>query len=552
MPESGLPYEAVGTPGRAELGDTGLVVQAQVDAAGGPDELLAGWGGTMRDGLGVRAGRGGVEVAITGGLVLDPVLGVQRTSIGIAGGRVTAIGRAGNPDTMDDIDVVLDPGTAVIDAAGLIVTPGAVDSHVHFLSPQVADAALAGGVTTLMVQDPGPVWNLGANPATLLQAAYAAFQAIPLNVLMLVRGSSARPDLLEDGLRAGGGGLKIHEDVSAGPEQLRCALDVCDRFDVQLAIHTDGLNEAIGLAGTRAAIDGRTVHLFHIEGCGGGHAPDLLELAGDANMLCSSTNPTVPFGVNAEREHLNMVGAVHLLDADRRAGDWEILRARVRPTTMAAEGVLHDLGVIPMTSSDSQGMGRAGEVLRRMLQNASLMKRRFGGDGSGHDNERVLRHIAKATINPAITHGIADHVGSLQTGRLADCVLWQPAMCGVRPELVVKAGVSAWGAAGDGNATTMLAEPVRVGPQLGALGGAPDRISLAFVSAAGLDAELPTARERAVVRGCRELSAADMVRNTRRGAIRVDPGTLAVTLDGEPVTAEPAAEVPLSGRYLLG
>ena len=535
-----------------ELGDSGLIVEPDSDDVGGPDELLPGWGGTMRDGLGVRAGRGGVEVAITGGLLLDPVLGVRRASIGVSGGRVTAIGRAGNPDTMDGVDVVLDPGTAVIDAGGMVVTPGAVDSHVHFLSPQVADAALAGGVTTLMVQDPGPVWNLGSNPAGLLQAAYAAFQSIPLNVLMLVRGSSARPDLLEDGLRAGGGGLKIHEDVSAGPEQLRCALDVCDRFDVQLAIHTDGLNEAIGVGGTRAAIDGRTVHLFHIEGCGGGHAPNLLELAGDANMLCSSTNPTVPFGVNAEQEHLSMVAAVHLLEPASRAGEWEILRARVRASTMAAEGVLHDLGVIPMTSSDSQGMGRVGEVLRRMLQNASLMKRRFGGDGSGSDNERVLRHVAKATLNPAITHGIAEHVGSLQPGRLADCVLWQPEFCGVRPELVVKAGVSAWGAAGDGNATTMLAEPVRVGPQLGARGGAPDRISLAFVSEAGLEADLPTGRERAVVRGCRELSAADMVRNTRRGELRVDPKTLAVTLDGEPITAEPAAEVPLSARYLLG
>ncbi len=537
---------------RAELGDTGLVVQAQVDEAGGPDELLPGWGGTMRDGLGVRAERGGVEVAITGGLVVDPVLGVRRTSIGISGGRVSAIGRAGNPDTMDDVGVVLDAGTAVIDATGMIVTPGAIDSHVHFLSPQVGDAALAGGVTTLMVQDPGPVWNLGANPAALLQATYGAFQALPLNLLLLVRGSAARPDLVEMGLRAGGGGLKIHEDVSAGPEQLRCALEVCDRFDVQLAIHTDGLNEAIGIDGTRAAIAGRPVHLFHIEGCGGGHAPDLLELAGDANMLCSSTNPTVPFGVNAEREHLNMVAAVHLLDPAARAGDWEILRERVRATTMAAEGVLHDLGVIPMTSSDSQGMGRAGEVLRRMLQNAALMKRRFGGDGSGHDNERVLRHVAKATVNPAITHGIAGHVGSLQPGRMADCVLWQPAMCGVRPELVVKAGVCAWGAAGDGNATTMLAEPVRLGPQLGGIGGAPDRISLAFLCAAAMDAELPTARERALVSGCRDLTAADMVRNTRRGAVRVDRRTHAVTLDGELVTAEPATEVPLSARYLLG
>lgn len=552
VPESGLPHEAGTRADAVTLGDTGLTVHAERDEAGGPDELLPGWGGTMRDGLGVRAERGGVEIAITGGLVLDPVLGVRRTSIGVVGGRITAIGRAGNPDTMDGIDVVLDSGTAVVDAGGLVVTPGVVDSHVHFLSPQVGATALAGGVTTLMVQDPSPVWNLGSGPASLLQTTYAAFQDVPLNVLMLIRGSAARPEVVEDGLRAGGGGLKIHEDVAAGPEQLRCAVDVCDRFDVQLAIHTDGLNEAIGVAGTRAAIAGRPVHLFHIEGCGGGHAPNLLELAADANMLCSSTNPTVPFGVHAEAEHLAMVSAVHLLDPGHRGGDWRILRERVRASTMAAEGVLHDLGVIPMTSSDSQGMGRIGEILRRMLQNAALMKRRFGGEAGGSDNERVLRHIAKATVNPAITHGIAEHVGSLQVGRLADCALWQPALCGVRPELVLKAGVPAWGASGDGNATTLLSEPVRVGPQLGALGAAPDRLSLAFVCEAGLDADLPTARERAVVRGCRDIGAADMVRNTRRGAIAVDPRTGAVTLDGEPVTAPPADEVPLSTRYLLG
>jgi urease subunit alpha len=506
----------------------------------------------MRDGLGVRAERGGVEIAITGGLLIDPLLGVRRASIGVAGGRVVAIGRAGNPDTMDGIDIVLDTGTAVIDAGGMIVTPGVVDSHAHLLSPQVAEAALAGGVTTLMVQDPGPVWNLGSNPPALMQAAYAAFGAIPLNLLLFVRASAARPELIEAGLRAGGGALKIHEDVSAGPEQIRCALGVCDRMDVQLAIHTDGLNEAIGVAGTRSAVGGRPVHLFHIEGCGGGHAPDLLELAGEPNMLCSSTNPTVPFGVNAEREHLAMTAAVHLLDPAARAGDARILRARVRPQTMAAEGVLHDLGVIPMTSSDSQGMGRAGETLRRMLQNAALMKRHFGGGGSGHDNERVLRHVAKATVNPAITHGISEHVGSLEPGRLADCAIWQPSMCGVRAELIVKAGIPAWGASGDGNATTMLCEPVRQRPQLAGTGLAPDRVSLAFLCEAAIDAELPTARERALVRGCRGLSAADMVRNDVRGEVRVDPQTLQVTLDGEPLGVPPAAEVPLGERYLLG
>ena len=538
-------------PDRIALGDSGLEVVPERDDVGGPDELLPGWGGTMRDGLGVRAERGGVEIAITGGLLLDPVLGVRRTSIGVRDGRIVAVGRAGNPDTMDDIDVVLDTQTAVVDATGMIVTPGCIDAHVHWLSPQVADAALAGGVTTLVIQDYGPVWNLGTGPRAGLRAIWSALEEVPLNACLLVRGSSARPEPVEATLRAGGGGLKIHEDVAAGPEQLRCALDLADAHDIQLAIHTDGLNELIDASGTLAAIGGRTCHLFHIEGVGGGHAPNLLDLAGEPHLLCSSTNPTVPFGVSTEAEHLAMVAAVHVLDPFGRPGDWPILRARVRAQTMAAEGVLHDLGVIPMLTSDSQGMGRIGEILRRALQNAALMKRARGAEGAS-DNERVLRHVAKCTINPAITHGLAADVGSLEPGKLADAVLWRPELCGVRPELVLKSGVSAWGAAGDGNATTMLAEPVRVGRQIGALGTAPAALSLAFLAGAAMDADLPTSRPRARVHACRDLSASDMVRNTRRGAVRVDPGTLAVTLDGEPVTSEPADEVPLSGRYLLG
>ncbi len=538
-------------PDRVALGDSGLEVAPERDDVGGPDELLAGWGGTMRDGLGARAERGGVEIAITGGLLLDPVLGVRRASIGVRDGRIVAVGRAGNPDTMDGVDVVLDTQTAVVDATGMIVTPGCVDAHVHWLSPQVADAALAGGVTTLVIQDYGPVWNLGTGPQAGLRAVWSALEEVPLNACLLVRGSSARPEPVEATLRAGGGGLKIHEDVAAGPEQLRCALDLADAHDVQLAIHTDGLNELIDASGTLAAIGGRTCHLFHIEGVGGGHAPNLLDLAGEPHLLCSSTNPTVPFGVSTEAEHLAMVAAVHVLDPFGRPGDWPILRARVRAQTMAAEGVLHDLGVIPMLTSDSQGMGRIGEILRRALQNAALMKRARGAEGTS-DNERVLRHVAKCTINPAITHGLAADVGSLEPGKLADAVLWRPELCGVRPELVLKSGVSAWGAAGDGNATTMLTEPVRVGPQIGALGTAPAALSLAFLAGAAMDADLPTSRPRARVHACRDLSASDMVRNTRRGTIRVDPATLAVTLDGEPVTSEPATEVPLSGRYLLG
>jgi urease subunit alpha len=539
------------------LGDTTLEVLAEHDDVHGPDQLVPGFGNTMRDGLGVRAQRGGVDVAIVGGLLLDPILGVRYASIGVADGRVVSVGRAGNPDTMDGIDVVVDVTTSVLDATGMIVTPGAIDTHVHWLSPQVTDALLAGGVTTMVSQDYGPVWNLGTNPEAGLATAWAALEAAPINAALLVRGSSSQPGPVEEGLRAGGAGLKIHEDVSAGPMQIRTALDVCDRHDVQLAIHTDGLNEVLSVEGTLEAFAGRSVHAFHIEGAGGGHAPDLLRLAGRDRILTSSTSPTVPFGVDTAAEHLAMVAAVHVLDPGRVHGDRTAAEARVRPGTMAAEGVLHDLGIVHMLSSDSQGMGRAGEVVRRAFQNADVMKRVRGNAGyatdpAGADNARVLRHLAKVTINPAITHGLARDVGALTPGRIADCVFWRPEHFGVRPELVVKMGMSVWGASGDANATTMLCEPVVVGPQIGARGGAPGRLSLAFTAAAAADTELPTTRTRSIVSGCRDIGAADMVRNDVRAQVDVTPDGREVRVDGERIGIEPVDEVALSWRYLLG
>jgi urease subunit alpha len=541
------------------LGDTTLHVVAERDDVHGPDQLVPGFGNTMRDGLGVRAARGGVDTAIVGGLILDPILGVRYASIGVAGGRVVSVGRAGNPDTMDGVDVVLDVGTAVLDATGMIVTPGGVDTHVHWLSPQVTDALLAGGITTMVSQDYGPVWNLGTNPESGLATTWAALEDVPINAALFVRGSASRPERVEDGLRAGGAALKIHEDVAAGPAQIRTALGVCDRHDVQLAIHTDGLNEVLSVDGTLAAFAGRSVHAFHIEGAGGGHAPDLLRLAGRERILTSSTTPTVPFGVDTAAEHAAMVAAVHVLEPGRIHGDRTAVRARVRPATMAAEGVLHDLGIIHMLSSDSQGMGRAGEVVRRAFQNADVMKRyRTHPPGAGYgatglaDNERVLRHLAKVTINPAIVHGLSHDVGALTPGRVADCVLWLPQHFGVRPELVVKMGVAAWGASGDPNATTMLCEPVVVRRQVGAHGGAAARLSLAFTSAAAQDTELPTTRTRSIVRGCRDVTAADMVRNDVRAEVDVAPDGSSVTVDGEVVGIEPVDEVALSWNYLLG
>jgi urease subunit alpha len=540
------------------LGDTTLEVVAERDDVHGPDQLVPGFGNTMRDGLGVRADRGGVDVAITGGLILDPILGIRYASIGVTDGRVVSVGRAGNPDTMDGIDVVLDVGTAVLDATGMIVTPGGVDTHVHWLSPQVTDALLAGGVTTMVSQDYGPIWNLGTNPESGLATTWAALEDAPINAALFVRGSSSRAERVEDGLRAGGAALKIHEDVSAGPAQIRTALDVCDRHDVQLAIHTDGLNEVLSVEGTLAAFGGRTVHAFHIEGAGGGHAPDLLKLAGRERILTSSTSPTVPFGVDTAAEHEAMVAAVHVLQPGVVHGDRTAAHARVRPATMAAEGVLHDLGIVHMLSSDSQGMGRAGEVVRRAFQNADVMKRVRGTRAAGYgpdqpaDNERVLRHLAKVTINPAIVHGLSHDVGALTPGRVADCVFWLPQFFGVRPELVVKMGVAAWGASGDADATTMLCEPVVVQRQVGAHGGAAARLSLAFTAAAAQDAELPTTRVRSVVRGCRDVTAADMVRNDVRAEVDVAPDGSAVTVDGERIGIEPVDEVALSWRYLLG
>ena len=539
-------------PDPVRLGDTALAVVPERDDAGGPDALVPGFGNTMRDGLGVRAEGGGVEVAVIGGLVLDPVLGVRRTSLGVTGGRVVAIGRAGNPDTMDGVEVVLDAATAVIDATGMIVTPGGIDCHVHWLSPQVADALLASGVTTMVAQDFGPMWNLGTNPGAVTRATWAALEAFPINAALLVRGSAIDARVTEDSLRAGGAGLKIHEDVSAGPRQIRTALDVCDREDVQLAIHTDGLNEVLSVEDTLEAFGGRSVHAYHVEGAGGGHAPDLLRVVGRERVLTSSTSPTVPFGVHTVAEHGPMVAAVHVLDPGRVYGDRTAAALRVRTLTMAAEGVLHDMGLIHMLSSDSQGMGRAGEVIRRAFQNADAMRRTRGGEPGPGDNARVLRHLAKVTINPARAHGLGHDVGSLELGKLADMALWHPEQFAVRPELVLKLGLPAWGVSGDPNATTSQSEPTLVRPQVGAHGGAAARLSVAFLAGSAMDAELPTTRERSQVRGCREVGAADMCRNERLADVTVDPRTAEVRVDGELVAAEPLEEFALSGRYLLG
>ena len=535
-----------------ELADTGLVIRVEADAQRPGDEFRTGFGKTARDGIHLRAATASetCDIVVSNVTLLDPVLGVRNVSIGVRAGRISAIGRAGNPDTLDGVDVVVGTGTTIIPGDGLLATPGAVDTHVHLLSPRVLEAALSAGVTTVIGQEIGPVWGVGLNSPWLLRRAFSAFDRWPVNIGFLARGSSSRPGPLVEGLAEGGAcGFKVHEDLGAHPRCLDTALTVADEHDVQVALHTDGLNEAGCVDDTIAVAGGRVFHAFHVEGCGGGHAPNVLELAGRADVVTSSTNPTLPFGRDAVAEHLDMIALVHGLDPERDAA---LARDRIRAGTMAAEGPLHDLGVIPITSSDAQGMGRAGETIRRTFGMAAVMKRSLGISGSD-DNERVLRYLAKLTINPAVAHGLAHEVGSVEVGKLADIVLWDPAWFGAKPTLVLKAGVPAWGATGDPNAAIDIAEPLVLGPQFGGCGATPAEISVMFVAQAAVDsgARLPGVRRRVPVRGTRRLEPGSMIRHGRLGQVRVEPGTGRTTLDGELLAAAAVESVPLSRLYFL-
>jgi urease subunit alpha len=554
--------DGVFRPGdRVRLGDTNLVVRVEpTEPDPEPDDgyaLLAGFGKTARDGIGLRAvpTRDSCDVVISNVLLLDPVLGVRAVSVGVREGRISGIGRAGNPDTTDGVDVVVGASTIVVPGEGMIATPGAVDTHVHLLSPRICEAALASGVTTLLGQEFGPFWGPGVNTGWGLRTAYRAFDAWPVNVGFLGRGSSSRPEPLLEALEAGVCAFKVHEDFGAHRRTLDTALLVADEHDVQVCLHTDGLNENLALEDTLAVIGGRSVHAYHVEGCGGGHVPNVLELAGVPNVVGSSTNPTLPFARDAVAEHEAMIMHVHGLAPAQE----QLARDRVRAATMAAETVLHDLGVIPVTSSDAQGMGRAGETIRRTFALAAVNKAARGplpgAPESDDDNVRVLRYLAKLTINPAITHGIAHEVGSLEVGKLADVVLWQPAWFGAKPSYVLKAGLVAWAATGDPNAAIDSAQPLVLGPQFAGSGAAPAEVSVVFVNAAAAEAEgdaVPTRRRRVAVRGTRGVGLADMLQgNDRTGSVVVDPRARRVTLDGEELTAQPAAHVPLARLYHL-
>ena len=555
------PYEYAATHGpragdRVRLGDSGLTIRVESDSQRYGDEFLAGFGKTARDGLHLKAAavRETCDVVISNVVVIDAVQGIRKVSIGIREGRICSIGRAGNPDTLDGVDVVVGTGTSIVSGEGLIATAGAVDTHVHLLSPRIMEASLASGVTTIIGQEFGPVWGVGVNSPWALRHAFNAFDAWPVNIGFLGRGSSSSDAPLIEALAEGGAsGFKVHEDMGAHTRALDTALRVAEEYDVQVALHSDGLNECLSVEDTLRVLDGRTIHAFHIEGCGGGHVPNVLKMAGVANVIGSSTNPTLPFGRDAVAEHYGMIVSVHDLKTDL-PGDAAMARDRIRAGTMGAEDVLHDLGAIGITSSDAQGMGRAGETVRRTFAMAGKMKAELGAPDVGHDNDRVLRYIAKLTINPAIAHGLSHEVGSIEVGKLADIVLWRPEYFGAKPQLVLKSGFPAYGVVGDPNAATDTCEPLVLGPQFGAHGATPADISVAFVAQAALDQggdAMPTRRRRVAVRGTRGIGPADLRLNSRTGAVDVDQRTGLVTLDGEPIRSEPAESVALNRLYFL-
>ncbi len=554
------------TGDRFRLADTNLVCEVERDLTLPGDEAVFGGGKTIRDGMAQSSGLtnadGALDLVITNAVVLDAVIGVVKADIGVRGGHIVAIGKAGNPDIMDGVTdgLVIGAGTEVISGEGLIATAGGVDSHVHMISPQQVWAALSNGVTTILGGGTGPADGTNATTATpgpwnigrMLQAA----EALPVNWGVYGKGNASLPDAMREQVHAGACGLKAHEDWGTTPAVIDAALRVADDEDVQLAIHTDTINEAGYVEDTIAAIDGRTIHTFHTEGAGGGHAPDIIRIAALPNVLPSSTNPTRPYTINTLDEHLDMLMVAHHLNPGVPE-DLAFAESRIRAETMAAEDVLHDRGVLSMYSSDSQAMGRIGETFIRLFQTAHKMRGFHGPlDGDdGNDNGRILRYLAKLTINPALTHGIGHVVGSLQPGRLADIVLWPIAFFGVKPKLVVKGGLVAWALMGDPNASIPSPEPVMYRPMFGALGGAIGETSVTFVSqaaaAAGIRERLGLARRVEPVRACRSIGKADMVRNAATPAITVDPETYEVRLDGELATVPPAETLPMTQLYFL-
>ena len=554
------------TGDRLRLADTDLILEVEKDFTRYGDEVKFGGGKVIRDGMGqgqTSRADGAVDTVITNALILD-WWGIVKGDVGLLDGRICAIGKAGNPDISDDVTVVIGPGTEAIAGEGHILTAGAIDTHIHFICPQQVETALAAGTTTLLGGGTGPATGTNATTCTpgafhlarMLQAA----EGLPVNLGFFGKGNASTAAALEEQIVAGACGLKLHEDWGTTPAAIDACLSVADRFDVQVCIHTDTLNEAGFVEDTIRAINGRTIHTFHTEGAGGGHAPDIIRICGEANVLPSSTNPTRPYTRNTLEEHLDMLMVCHHLDA-AIPEDVAFAESRIRRETIAAEDILHDLGAFSIIASDSQAMGRVGEVITRTFQTAHKMKLQRGplpedaAAGGRHDNARLKRYIAKVTINPAIAHGIDGQVGSIEVGKLADLVLWKPGFFGVRPQLVLKAGSIAWAQMGDANASIPTPGPVHGRPMFAAFGAALAPSCLTFLSQAALDADLP--RRLGLRRPCvpvvntRGIGKEAMRLNTARPRISVDPETYEVFADDTLLTCEPATMLPMAQLYQL-
>jgi len=550
---------------RVRLADTDLVAEVERDHTAYGDECKFGGGKVLRDGMGQASGvaeERALDLVITNALIVDWT-GIYKADIGVKNGRIAGIGKAGNPDVMAGVspDLIVGVTTEAIAGEGLIVTAGAIDAHIHFISPQQIDVALASGVTTFIGGGTGPATGTKATTCTPgswhLARMLQSTDDFPMNFGFLGKGNSSSPEGLHEQIQAGAMGLKLHEDWGSTPAAIDCCLSVADQYDVQVAIHTDTLNESGFVDDSIAAFKGRAIHTYHTEGAGGGHAPDIIRVCGESNVLPSSTNPTRPLTVNTLDEHLDMLMVCHHLDKNIPE-DVAFAESRIRNETIAAEDILHDLGAISMISSDSQAMGRVGEVVARTWQTAHKMRRqrgRLAGEQRTNDNIRIRRYVAKYTINPAITHGIADQVGSVEVGKLADLVLWHPAFFGVKPELVIKGGFIAWSQMGDANASIPTPQPVVMRPMFGGYGSAGASTSLAFVSKASIEngavASYGLRRNVHAVRGCRALRKSDMKLNGATPEMRVDPETYIVTADGEELRCEPVAVLPLAQRYFL-
>jgi urease subunit alpha len=550
---------------RVRLADTALIAQVERDFTVYGDECKFGGGKVIRDRQGQRAGvsdKDALDCVITNALVIDAT-GIFKADIGIKAGRISGIGKAGNPDVMAGVTpgMVIGVTTEVIAGEGLITTAGAIDAHVHFICPQQAFEAIASGVTTFIGGGTGPATGTNATTCTPgtrhVQQMLQATDALPLNIGLTGKGNSSSPEGLVDQIRAGAVGLKLHEDWGTTPDAIDCCLGVAEEEDVQVTIHTDTLNESGYVADSIAAFKGRTIHTYHSEGAGGGHAPDIIRVCGEPNVIPSSTNPTRPFTVNTLDEHLDMLMVCHHLDKTIPE-DVAFAESRIRGETIAAEDLLHDMGAISIISSDSQAMGRVGEVIARTWQTADKMKHDRGSlpdDNGDHDNARIKRYVSKYTINPAIAHGMSHEIGSIEVGKWADLVLWRPAFFGVRPELVLKGGFIAWAQMGDANASIPTPQPLQMRPMFGAYGGAVGRTSIAFVSrraaAEGTVQPLGLAKRVVPVRRCRGLGKRDMVHNSALPSLTVDPETYEVRADGALLRCEPASKLALAQLYHL-